>query len=85
MTRVICPCCKGAKRLAVIERATIGTCTLWPGCGCGTQSGPHTCEGQHVTWYDCCHCQGRGWVPAEIEETEQRAWSESALLRRNSL
>lgn len=19
-------------------------CDLWPGCGCGTQSGPHTCE-----------------------------------------
>lgn len=21
------------------------TCSRWPGCGCGTQSGPHTCEG----------------------------------------
>lgn len=19
-------------------------CPLWPSCGCGTQSGPHTCE-----------------------------------------
>lgn len=23
-----------------------GSCTLWPGCGCGTQSGPHACEGK---------------------------------------
>jgi hypothetical protein len=22
---------------------TVG-CPAWPGCGCGTQSGPHTCE-----------------------------------------
>lgn len=21
-----------------------GPCPHWPGCGCGTQSGPHTCE-----------------------------------------
>jgi hypothetical protein len=21
------------------------TCSRWPGCGCGTQSGPHSCEG----------------------------------------
>lgn len=21
-------------------------CDRWPGCGCGTQSGPHTCEGR---------------------------------------
>lgn len=23
-------------------------CDRWPGCGCGTQSGPHTCEGLGV-------------------------------------
>lgn len=23
-------------------------CTLWPECGCGTQSGPHTCEGREA-------------------------------------
>jgi len=22
------------------------SCPLWPDCGCGTQSGPHTCEVQ---------------------------------------
>ena len=21
-----------------------GACPWWPDCGCGTQSGPHTCE-----------------------------------------
>lgn len=23
-----------------------GNCTLWPDCGCCTQSGPHACEGE---------------------------------------
>jgi DNA modification methylase len=23
-------------------------CARWPGCGCGTQSGPHTCEGREA-------------------------------------
>jgi site-specific DNA-methyltransferase (adenine-specific) len=23
-------------------------CDRWPGCGCGTQSGPHTCEGREA-------------------------------------
>jgi hypothetical protein len=22
----------------------VQVCPYWPGCGCGTQSGPHTCE-----------------------------------------
>jgi hypothetical protein len=26
-----------------------GSCPGWPDCGCGTQSGPHTCE-----WQDEC-------------------------------
>ncbi len=28
-----------------VDRHRIG-CPQWPGCGCGTQSGPHTCEWQ---------------------------------------
>ncbi len=24
-----------------------GACPHWPACGCGTQSGPHTCEWEH--------------------------------------
>jgi hypothetical protein len=25
-------------------------CPLWPECGCGTQSGPHTCEYRVECW-----------------------------------
>src|SRR6266699_7272831 len=25
-------------------------CDRWPACGCGTQSGPHTCEGKEDHW-----------------------------------
>jgi hypothetical protein len=36
------------ERAANIERvrALMGSCPHWPGCGCGTQSGPHACEWQ---------------------------------------
>jgi hypothetical protein len=30
-------------------RRAVG-CPAWPACGCGTQSGPHTCE-----WRAECH------------------------------
>jgi hypothetical protein len=26
------------------------TCPGWPDCGCGTQSGPHTCEWRDECW-----------------------------------
>jgi hypothetical protein len=26
------------------EIARLQGCPVWPACGCGTQSGPHTCE-----------------------------------------
>jgi hypothetical protein len=28
--------------------AKLPGCDRWPGCGCGTQSGPHTCEGREA-------------------------------------
>lgn len=43
-------------RAANIERvrALMGSCPNWPGCGCGTQSGSHSCEWKPVetTSYD---------------------------------
>jgi len=32
---------------AAPSAVSTGYCPRWPGCGCGTQSGPHTCEWEH--------------------------------------
>ncbi|SRR5258705_11079638 len=29
-------------------------CSRWPECGCGTQSGPHTCEGDMSETFNVC-------------------------------
>ena len=50
---VTCPCCKGKKRLALIEHDEV--------------------EGRTILTHPiCCHCQGKGEVPAEnLDEVDQ--------------
>ena len=58
MTRVTCPCCKGKKRLMVVENAAEFT------------NVPPDMVAAIVTYPDCTHCMGEGTVPAEVEEGE---------------
>lgn len=37
-------------------------CHAWPACGCGTQSGPHTCEfPQHDSHLQTYYAELRKW------------------------